>query len=78
MTNEDVEEQAILQVLDKLYYQAQFAFNHDCARCGNYINDNCTECNEQDRQLIEERIPKWEQKLKECKNGTYNTTRARS
>lgn len=74
MINEQkLEEKAILDVLNKLYYQAKFAFAHDCEKCGEmyYKNNNCSNCNERDRQLLEERIPKWEKRLKECrcKNG---------
>ena len=67
----NIEIQAIQKVLDKLYYEAKYAFNHDCARCGEmYKKDNiCFECREKDRILLEEKIPKWEKRLKEA---TYN------
>lgn len=65
-----LEEQAILNVLDKLYYQAKFAFNHDCARCGEmyFNNSECNNCHEKDKQLLEDRIPKWEKRLEECRS----------
>ena len=71
-----LEEQAILNILNKLYYEAKSAFNHDCARCGEiyFKNSNSNNCHEKDRQLLEERIPKWEKRLEECrsKNGINN------
>ena len=68
----NLEIEAIKKVLDKLYYEAKFAYMHDCARCGEIYKEVniCKECKEKDRVLLEERIPKWEERLKEA---TYNT-----
>ena len=67
----NIEVQAIQKVLDTLSYEANYAFKNDSERCGEmYKKDNiCFECREKDRILLEEKIPKWEKRLKEA---TYN------
>lgn len=72
--NNDIEIKAIQEVLNRLYYEAKIAFNHDCHRCGQmYKNRNlCDICKQKDKDLLENKIPKWEKKLKDIVEAKYN------
>lgn len=65
MNELELEINAINSVLEKLRYEAQYAFKHACDRCGEMYKENniCDECRVKDKELIEVRIPKWERKL---------------
>ena len=65
--NNDIGIKAIKEVLDKLYYEAKYAFRHDCARCGEMYKEKntCDICKQKDKELLEIKIPRWEQKLKD-------------
>lgn len=67
MNEKELQISAIKKVLDKLYYEKKLAFNHDCARCGELYNNkiSCNKCKDKDKKLLEEKIPYWENKLKE-------------
>ena len=64
--NSNIEIKAIKEVLNKLYYEANYAFHHDCERCGEMYKEKniCDICKQKDKELLEIKIPKWEQKLK--------------
>lgn len=69
----DIELKAIKEVLDKLYNEAKYAFHHDCERCGEMYKEknSCNVCKQKDKELLEIKIPKWEQKLKNIE-AKYN------
>ena len=70
--DKDIRTKAIKEVLNRLYDEAKYAFHHDCEKCGEkYRAENiCDICKQKDKELLENRIPKWEQKLKEV--NSYN------
>lgn len=55
-------EEAILGIINNL----KIKLSHDCDRCGEYMMENsyCNKCHENDKRILEEKIPFWEYKLK--------------
>ena len=70
--NNDIRIKAIKEVLDNLYYELRLCHD-DCERCGEMYKEKniCNICKQKEKELLEIRIHKWEQKLKNIED-TYN------
>ena len=70
--NNDIRIKAIKEVLDNFYYELRLCHG-DCERCGEMYKEKniCNICKQKEKELLEIRIPKWEQKLKNIED-TYN------